>query len=223
MTARKVTKVTIELTVEDALSGTSSDIEELRDEMESWRDNLEEHFSSTEKYERVSDAASALEDLDVENRTSALVEALELASDGKAARSACAPHVVGAPCERCGWNGHGKATELLAEEAEPAIPEFAGILKATVQFSKAKKRRASRADRATEAASALMAAVEVVMGRCLKAQETLEARLLVDTSAPTVPADQAALRRVAEINELADEVDSICSELAEVDFPGMYG
>lgn len=37
------------------------EIEELKGEMETWRENIEEHFSGTDKYERVSEAADNLE------------------------------------------------------------------------------------------------------------------------------------------------------------------
>lgn len=45
------------------VEGAYSDLQELGSEMGEWRDNLEEKFSSTEKYERVSEAADALEGL----------------------------------------------------------------------------------------------------------------------------------------------------------------
>ena len=51
----------VEGTVEGFLEDAMSTVEELRDEMSEWRDNIEEGFSHTEKYERVSEAADALE------------------------------------------------------------------------------------------------------------------------------------------------------------------
>jgi len=39
-----------------------NDIDSLREEMSEWRDNIEENFSHTSKYEEVDEAANALED-----------------------------------------------------------------------------------------------------------------------------------------------------------------
>lgn len=53
----------IMLTIADAFSRAQCEAEELEQEMSEWRDNMEEKLSHTEKYERVSEAASALENL----------------------------------------------------------------------------------------------------------------------------------------------------------------
>ncbi len=45
----------------DAVDNAFGEVEQLASEMGEWRDGLEEKFSSTEKYQRVSDAADALE------------------------------------------------------------------------------------------------------------------------------------------------------------------
>lgn len=50
-------------TIAGAIGNAISEVENLRDEMTEWKDNLEEKFSATEKYERVSEAADALEDV----------------------------------------------------------------------------------------------------------------------------------------------------------------
>lgn len=300
--ARKHKVVTVETDLAGALAA-GSDVEELKDEMESWRDNMADRFSSTEKYDRVDEAANALADLDADRKVDDLVDALGLAADGKAEVPGCPQHVPGRKCRRCRWNGkektrgrvrkivrhdpplveesmtettlngsdkgkvrtyrieiyatvdgserysslvgHTRATterrlaaierenewnailvvpeRLPAEPGVPSIPEFAGIMEVAVSYSSFRKSRMSRADRAGLAAAALGAAVEVVKGRCLSVKEVLEARLLADMSAPTVRADRDALRRVGEIEDLADEVEQVCTELADVDFPGMYG
>lgn len=46
-----------------AVEGFYADIEELTSEMQEWRDNLEEKFSQTEKYQNVSDCADVLENI----------------------------------------------------------------------------------------------------------------------------------------------------------------
>lgn len=50
-------------TVSDAVADAFSEFEALAEEMGQWRDNIEEKFSATEKFERVSEAADALENL----------------------------------------------------------------------------------------------------------------------------------------------------------------
>lgn len=47
----------------DALGSAMSELESLGEEMRSWADNIEEKFSNTEKYERVSECADTLEGL----------------------------------------------------------------------------------------------------------------------------------------------------------------
>ena len=52
--------------VEKAVEGLDlSEIESLAEEMRSWEENIQEKFSATQKYEEVSDAADALEAIDV--------------------------------------------------------------------------------------------------------------------------------------------------------------
>lgn len=54
---------TISTTASTALSDARAEIESLQEEMSEWRDNMEEYFSETDKFQRVSDAADALEEL----------------------------------------------------------------------------------------------------------------------------------------------------------------
>ena len=53
--------VTSQQSVEHAISAAYSDVSDLASEMREWADNLEEKFSGTEKYERVTEAADTLE------------------------------------------------------------------------------------------------------------------------------------------------------------------
>ena len=51
---------------ENAVSNLDlSEWESLKEEMESWRDNIEETFSQTQKYEEVSEAAETLGNIDL--------------------------------------------------------------------------------------------------------------------------------------------------------------
>ena len=51
-------------TIESAVSQAFGDFQNLAEEMREWADNMEEKFSQTEKYSRVSEAADALEALE---------------------------------------------------------------------------------------------------------------------------------------------------------------
>jgi hypothetical protein len=50
-------------TISGCIDDARSAVEELKDEMESWRDNMEEKLGHTEKYERVSECADALDSM----------------------------------------------------------------------------------------------------------------------------------------------------------------
>ena len=52
-------------TITEALDDANSEVDSLRDEMSEWRDNMEEKFSSTSKYEDVSSVADELDNLNL--------------------------------------------------------------------------------------------------------------------------------------------------------------
>jgi len=96
--------VTLKTCVEEILADVPMAIDELKEEMTSWRDALEDKFSGTEKYERVSEAADTL-DNDLETLCGTLRDALEKAAEGEEAVEACPEHAAGTPCPACRWNG----------------------------------------------------------------------------------------------------------------------
>lgn len=59
----KLVSTTQKTTIGGAIEEAFSEIESLRDEMTEWRDNMEERLSHTEKYERVSECADALDNV----------------------------------------------------------------------------------------------------------------------------------------------------------------
>ena len=71
--------VTYTSQIDDLLSSAGSEAEELRDEMSNWRDSLEDHFSGTDKYQSVSDAADTIENADLTMQVDELTSALEAA------------------------------------------------------------------------------------------------------------------------------------------------
>lgn len=100
--------IKVDTTVENALSLAGSEIGDLWNEMNDWRDSMEDKFSSTEKYERVSEAADTLENSELESRCEALAEAIRELSEGKPFVAGCPEHVVGTVClksAKCGWKG----------------------------------------------------------------------------------------------------------------------
>lgn len=73
-----------EFTVRDLLDG--SEVPMLRDEIAEWRDNIEEKFSNTAKFEEVSECADALDNIadEFESHVERLIELLEATDAGKA-------------------------------------------------------------------------------------------------------------------------------------------
>lgn len=49
--------------IADAISEGFSELQSLRDEMTEWKDNIEEKFGQTEKFDRVSECADALDEI----------------------------------------------------------------------------------------------------------------------------------------------------------------
>jgi len=97
--------VAVVTSVEGILGDAPSEIDDLKEEMASWRDALEDKFSGTEKYERVSEAADTLENADLDTSCGALVDAIEKAAEGEEGVEACPEHVAGTPCPACAWDG----------------------------------------------------------------------------------------------------------------------
>lgn len=60
--AKKWKNVPYTGSVLEAIEGAVSEIETLKDEMEQWRDGMEEKLSHTDKYQEVSDACDVLEE-----------------------------------------------------------------------------------------------------------------------------------------------------------------
>lgn len=52
---------TVKTTVADIVSGSIGDLEALKEELEQWKENIEEKFSTTEKYSQLEEAVDALE------------------------------------------------------------------------------------------------------------------------------------------------------------------
>lgn len=82
MSKRQPRYVETKTTVSAAISDALMECQSLRDEMEEWRSNIEEKFSSTDKYSRIEECVSALEnfadnELDVPEK----VEELEVIYD----------------------------------------------------------------------------------------------------------------------------------------------
>jgi hypothetical protein len=97
--------VVVKCSVQDAIESAGNEVAELAEEMVSWRDNLEDKLSHTDKYTQVNEAADALENADLSSLADTLVQALEAAEEESEFRDGCREHVVGTPCGRCQWDG----------------------------------------------------------------------------------------------------------------------
>lgn len=116
-------KKTISLTasIEEAL-GYGPEIASLQEEMESWRDALEDKLSHTDKYQAVSEAADTLENSELESRCDDLITKLNELAEGSPFVAGCPEHVVGRKCRRCKWDGVAKkpyGAKKIVEAHEP--------------------------------------------------------------------------------------------------------
>jgi len=96
--------IEVKSTALEAIDCCASSIEELAEEMSSWRDSLEDKFSSTDKYVSVSETADLLENTGVRDHCDEIEAAIDMFS-GQEFLAGCPPHVVGQRCERCRWDG----------------------------------------------------------------------------------------------------------------------
>lgn len=132
--AKKGKLVQVEMTAAEAIDCCACAIEELTDEMTSWRDGMEEKLSHTEKYERVSDAASQLEDSDVRSHADEIESAIS-GLEGKPFKAGCPEHVVGTKCPRCKWHGVPRKASVepqLRVLDKPTKSAFFGLDRMTV-------------------------------------------------------------------------------------------
>lgn len=101
--------VQVQMTIGEMLESGASDLSNLREEMESWRDGMEEKLSATQKYEDVSAAAEALSGTDgLEDTASNIADQLTLLAEGREEVKPCSVHQMGSACDVCGWNGVGQ-------------------------------------------------------------------------------------------------------------------
>jgi len=106
-------RVKCEETIREALEYAGSAIEELKTEIEEWKENLESNdMDHLPKYEEVEECYSTLEDAELETAVEEFISALESASEGVPAKPGCPEHVVGTPCSVCKWSGKSKARAL---------------------------------------------------------------------------------------------------------------
>lgn len=94
--AKKRIRKTIKGNISDLIDDAFSEFESLAEEMRSWADAIEEKFSTTEKYERINEAADTLEGIsrpDVDDNIGELeveyVEPKKLTSRSKRNDHAC--------------------------------------------------------------------------------------------------------------------------------------
>lgn len=107
--------VQIEKTIGEMLNDSAIELNALREEMESWRDGMEDKLSATDKFELVSTAADELSETDaLEDIASRIEENMTLLAEGREEVKPCVSHVIGTPCLVCGWDGVGVADKRAA-------------------------------------------------------------------------------------------------------------
>jgi len=105
MAAKQAAK-TLTTSVVSALEDAASVVEELQDEMTSWRDNMSSaNMEHMPKFDEVSECCDSLESADLRQRVDDLVVVIGQCTEGKSFRAGCHEHVVGKKCKRCGWSG----------------------------------------------------------------------------------------------------------------------
>lgn len=158
---------TVKYDVGTAIDNARQEIEDLAGEMREWAENLESgNLDHTEKAQRVSEAADALEALDVPEPDDEfqITDTLKL--------------------------------ELSAEQM-------------TFDFTPMKRKRGylSRRNRAAEAANLLESAAGAIRNH-------------IENDYSDADDDDLDF---SALEQLADELESVASELQDVEFPGMYG
>ena len=78
MAKTKAQPVMRKMSIADAVSEAFDEISSLAEEMRSWADNMEEKFSSTEKYSQVSEAADTLENAQEPNDYPAFAQSQQI-------------------------------------------------------------------------------------------------------------------------------------------------
>lgn len=196
----KVKYTSVTTTIEGAIADAYSELQELRDEMSEWRDNLEERFSHTDKYSQVSDAADALDQIadDAPEVDGPLGDITVTASHGRKASTK-------SPYPR--WLRRDNATSLM-DGAISALEDHIATLdeKITELETAIEELEKPTAERTAEIASALAdyKLNEISIDSLTELKDQLETE-----------------KSTAE--ELRDQLDSHKSEAEAVEFPGMYG
>lgn len=186
-------------TIAAALSDALTGVQTLAEEMGEWRDNTEESLGHTNRWQRVSEAADALEEVASELGASFdLPEWLE--------------------AEAITWTimrPYGRKAEPRWMRAANAAAPLRAIVEALAEPETLKPSVEWYAER-LKAAQELLAAIERNKGRCLPGQReeirTMLAR--IDTH------DGLAIDSIADAR---DTLDTQIDALEQVDFPGMYG
>lgn len=195
MTKVKYTSVTT--TIEGAIADAYSELQELRDEMNEWRDSLEERFSHTDKYSQVSDAADALDQIadDAPEVDGPLGDIPVTASHGRKASTK-------SPYPR--WLRRDNATSLM-DGAISALEDHIATLD----------------EKITELETAIEELEKPTAERVATALADYELNE-ISVDSLTELKDQLETEK-AEAEELRDQLDSHKSEAEAVEFPGMYG
>lgn len=191
----KVKYTQTSLDIASAIENGYGELRELRDEMTSWRDNLEERLSHTEKYERVSEVADALDSVaDNEHDVPDGLDSITaLVNQGRKSSKK-------SPYPR--WLRLENACNSIIAAAE-ALDNFAGELDDSLEQLNAAIETPDLEELKEDYNSSWATLEEALEGMSQKITDTQQLKDDVET--------------------LRDELNNDLDEVSGIEFPGMYG
>lgn len=234
----------------EALQDAASVLEDLAGEMGDWRDNIQDAFEGTEKYERVEQAAELLEEAhsEVEFSIEELEALAERLADGEGFIPACRCHQPCVPCPYCGWDGQllstqrgqrrrytdGKVSFVAGTVRRIRTPDGRVVKRGQVALPPMLRERPGK-DALAGFAMPMVAWVDTMpygrrspsratrLGNARAEAEVALDALAVATDVDTSKLDEELADTVTDLRDKLEEVRNAFDALDDVEFPGMYG
>jgi chromosome segregation ATPase len=207
-----------------AVSDAMSEIQGLRDEMTEWRDNIEEKFSQTDKFKRVSEAADMLDQVADNEPTEPgdgfdeTVSFMAEANPRGLSRRARLANAVAA-LEAVVNAAEGKLADMeeehdIAEREQEQADEAVETAKGEIEDAEAALAAAQEAGDDVGAATA-----EDALAKAKQALVDAEQRL----SDANDKLDEVSEEKVEELRTYMEEIQEVIDNVQDVEFPGMFG
>lgn len=216
----KQKRIEIETTVADAITIGTDEIRGLQEEMEEWRSNIEDKFSSTDKYSRVEEAAQALEGI------ADSLEGLDDCPDAVASRK-----ITVVEYRPYGRKGPSRATRASSASAHlsaavEGIREYVEAAREAKEAPIADKpepspeapEKSCRTCRNCTCWTEANGGICNPFAKCDAALSGWEPRE-ADEKKPEAGEDED----LDALDEFANEVEEAANEIDNVEFPGMFG